>query len=201
MFWYEEDVKRLENKQNTEIKQPYTIFYGSSSIRLWQTLEDDFKDLNAINLGFGGSTLAACVWFFDRIFSPYQPEKIVIYAGDNDIGDGKRPEEVFTCYQELVILIQKKYGNIPCYFISLKPSFRRWNLIESFKYANSLIENEIIKNNSNWHFINIFDDMIDAQGYPLKPYFDDDGLHLSAQGYLVWEKAVQEAFATTYTKI
>lgn len=201
MFWYEEEVKGLENKQFTEINQPYTIFYGSSSIRLWQTLEEDFKDLNTLNLGFGGSTLAACAWFFERIFAPYQPEKIVIYAGDNDIGDGRMPEEVFIYYQELAVLIQKKYGNIPCYFISLKPSFSRWGLVHNFKYTNSLIENDIIKNNNNWHFINIFESMIDEQGFPSKAYLENDGLHLSPEGYLVWKKAVQDAFAKTRIEI
>ncbi len=201
MIWYEEEVKQLEEKQIYATSVPYTIFYGSSSIRLWDTLEDDFKECNAINLGFGGSTLAACVWFFNKIFNPYNPERIVIYAGDNDIGDGRKPEEVFIYFKELSTLILKKYGNIPCYFISLKPSFKRWNLINNIKYTNALIQNEIINNNNNWHFINIFDSMTNETGYPLKQYFDNDGLHLSAEGYLVWKKIVQEAFALTSIKI
>lgn len=201
MFWYEEDVKGLEHKQFTETPQPYTIFYGSSSIRLWQTLEYDFKEINTINLGFGGSTLAACAWFFERIFAPYQPERIVIYAGDNDIGDGRVPEEVFIYYQELAVLIQKKYGSIPCFFISLKPSLSRWNLVHNLKHTNNLIENDIIKNNNNWHFINIFETMIDERGFPIKAYLDNDGLHLSPQGYLLWKHAVQDAFEKTRIKI
>lgn len=201
MNWYEEEIKDLENKQFNAKVAPYTIFYGSSSIRLWKTLEEDFKECNAINLGFGGSTLAACVWFFDRVFAPYNPERIVIYAGDNDIGDGRKPEEVFIYFRELVALINKKFGGIPCYFISLKPSFTRWNLVEKIKYANSLIETEITINYNNWHFINIFDSMTDETGYPLKKYFDNDGLHLSDEGYLVWKKIVLKAFALSSIKI
>ncbi len=200
MIWYEEEVKQLEEKQIYATSVPYTIFYGSSSIRLWDTLEEDFKECNAINLGFGGSTLAACVWFFNKIFNPYNPERIVIYAGDNDIGDGRKPEEVYIYFKELTTLILKKYGNIPCYFISLKPSFTRWGLIENFKYTNSLIKNDIIKNNNDWHFINIFDDMIDANGYPIKLYFDNDGLHLSPNGYLLWKNLIQNALETTLVK-
>lgn len=200
MFWYEEEVKELEKKKK-ERDAPYTIFYGSSSIRLWKNLAEDFKNSNPINLGFGGSTLAACVWFFDRIVAPYQPEKIVIYAGDNDIGDGRLPEEVFVFFLQLTVLIEKYFGNIPCYFISLKPSFTRWNLINNIKHTNNLIENEIIKRSDNWHFINIYNKMIDANGYPQKQYFDNDGLHLSAEGYQIWKNKVQEAFLATYIKI
>lgn len=201
MFWYEEEVKGLESKQVNTLKIPYTIFYGSSSIRLWKTLEQDFKSSNPINLGFGGSTLAACVWFFDRIFAPYQPRKIVIYAGDNDIGDGRKPEEVFICFRELAVLIGKKFGGIPCYFISLKPSFTRWNLVENIKYTNSLIENEIINNKNNWHYINIYDAMVDETGHPQKQFFDDDGLHLSPEGYATWKQIVHKAISLIEIKI
>ena len=31
------------------------IFYGSSTIRLWKSLNEDFKDVDVINLGFGGA--------------------------------------------------------------------------------------------------------------------------------------------------
>jgi lysophospholipase L1-like esterase len=201
MFWYEEEVKALEKKNKDIIYAPYTIFYGSSSVRLWSTLNEDFKNINPINLGFGGSTLAACVWFFNRIVGPYKPEQIVIYAGDNDIGDGKKPEEVFIFFQQLMANIEKYLGNIPCYFISIKPSISRWDLVENIKYTNNLIENEIIKQNKNWHFINIYTKMIDANGYPQKQYFANDGLHLSAQGYAVWKTTVQKALSQTEIKV
>jgi len=64
MIWYEDEVKSLENKILTLSDGAETLFYGSSSIRLWPNLQGDFPAIKAVNLGFGGSTLAACVWFF-----------------------------------------------------------------------------------------------------------------------------------------
>ena len=190
MYWYEDEVKRLEKDSLNINYKAATIFYGSSSMRLWTTLYDDFKDLNPVNLGFGGSTLAACVWFFDRIMRNYLPERMVVYAGDNDIGDGRHPEEVFIFFQQLVTEVNKRFGTIPCYFISLKPSLSRWNIVDQFKYTNNLIENEIIKNDNNWRFINIFKGMLDSAGKPKKEYFTADGLHLSEAGYRLWKEIV-----------
>jgi lysophospholipase L1-like esterase len=195
MYWYEDEVKRLE-KEGSEIRyEPETIFYGSSTIRLWTSLNTDFESLKPINLGFGGSTLAACVWFFERIMTPYNPKKLVVYAGDNDLGDGRHPEEVFIFFQQLVVKANNRFGDIPCYFISLKPSVSRWNMADQFKFTNNLIETEIIKHNNNWHFINIFKDMMDAQGKPQKEYFVSDGLHLSEQGYQLWKKVINSYIA------
>lgn len=190
MYWYEEEVKRLE-KEITFIKcNPLTVFYGSSSIRLWSTLEVDFKAFNPVNLGFGGSTLAACTWFFDRTLANYSPERIIIYAGDNDLGDGRHPEEIFIYFQQLSTKIKQRFGDIPCYFISIKPSIARWHMIDSFLYTNNIIENEIIRQDANWKFIDIYHPMLGVNNYPQNKYFDTDGLHLSTQGYKLWKHII-----------
>jgi lysophospholipase L1-like esterase len=192
MYWYEDEIKRLEKDYTKIAKEVETVFYGSSSIRLWTSLYDDFKELKPVNLGFGGSTLAACVWFFERVMIPYQPKRLVIYAGDNDLGDGRHPEEVFIFFQQLVVKINKRFGGLPCYFVSLKPSISRWKMIDQFKYTNNLIETEIITCNNNWHFINIFKEMIDPAGRIKKEYFLNDGLHLSEKGYKLWKEIINK---------
>ncbi|WP_442589050.1 GDSL-type esterase/lipase family protein [Pedobacter sp. AW31-3R] len=187
MYWYEEEVKSLVLKKETLTASPKTIFYGSSTIRLWESLTADFAPISPVNLGFGGSTLAACVWFFDRIVGPYAPERMVLYAGDNDLGDGRTPEEVFIFFLQLIEKVNERFGPIPCYFISLKPSPKRWNLNQSFEYTNKLISEEIARRDSNWKFINIFPHMIGPDGLPIQSYYDKDGLHLSLNGYKVWK--------------
>jgi len=88
--------------------QPDTLFYGSSSIRLWESLYNDFATYKPVNLGFGGSTLAACVWFFDRLMMPLNPKRLVVYAGDNDLSDGRNPEEVFIFFEQLVVKARQR---------------------------------------------------------------------------------------------
>jgi lysophospholipase L1-like esterase len=200
MFWYEDEVKQLENRTAKFREQPSTLFYGSSSIRLWPDLQADFKAYAPVNLGFGGSTLAACTWFFDRIVAPFNARAIVIYAGDNDLGDGRHPEEIFLYFQEMANKIEKRFGNIPCYFISIKPSLQRWNLINALKYTNNIIESEIIRRDDNWQFINIFQPMLTKDGFPDRIYFDTDGLHLSQAGYTLWKQVIETKLSATLHK-
>ncbi|WP_316734634.1 GDSL-type esterase/lipase family protein [Pedobacter aquatilis] len=192
MYWYEAEVKHLEQIPQVRKEISKTIFYGSSTIRLWHTLENDFPERKLINLAFGGSTLAACVWFFDRIMTGYTPDCFVFYAGDNDLGDGRHPEEIFIFFLQLMEKVELRFGSIPCYFISLKPSISRWHMAEQFKYTNNLIESEIIKRNANWQFINVFKKMLDKSGNPNPNYYDHDGLHLSNDGYRLWQSIVHE---------
>lgn len=192
MFWYYDDIKRLEQQRSESTSQPATLFYGSSSIRLWQTLTTDFAEFTPVNLGFGGSTLAACTWFFDKVMEGYQPERLIIYAGDNDLGDGRHPEEVFLFFQQLAARVKKRFGQLPCYFISLKPSMARWHMAPQFRFTNQIISAEIEKF-PNWHFINIYDAMLNADGQPDTSYYDNDGLHLTPKGYQLWASIVKNA--------
>ncbi len=193
MFWYEEEIKRLE-KLRAEINfQPQTLFYGSSSIRLWDSLASDFSSYKPVNLGFGGSTLAACTWFFDRVMVGYQPERLILYAGDNDLGDGRHPEEIFLFFQQFAERVNKRFGALPCYFISLKPSISRWGQISQFSFTNGLISDEIKNNHPNWTWIDIYSAMLNENGYPKVEYFENDGLHLSKQGYQLWTNIIQNS--------
>jgi len=190
MNWYEEEVAELIQRRDALPYEPQTIFYGSSTIRMWETLYDDFKDCQPINLGFGGSTLAACVWFFERIIAPIiNPHAMFVYAGDNDLGDGRKPEEVFIFFEELVNKMKEHFPGMPWYYISIKPSISRWNIDGKIKYANELIEGAI-KEQDNITFINIYDAMLNGDGQPDPAYFDEDGLHLSKKGYEVWREAL-----------
>lgn len=191
MFWYHEDLERLEREILSLEEDPKMVFYGSSSFTLWNDLTEVFKEYKPVNLGFGGSTLGACTWFFDRVFENIKkPEAIVVYAGDNDLGDNRHPEEVVLFFENLLAKIREKYGNIPCTYISIKPSISRWYLSDSIRYTNSNIK-ELCLKDENFHFVNIYEDMLDANGYPDEKYFVQDGLHLSKKGYKLWAQKMK----------
>ena len=196
MFWYEEDVKLLELLKANVIEQPQLVFYGSSSIRMWNNLGNDFGEFHPINLGFGGSTMAACVWFFDRIMVNLQPKGMIIYAGDNDLGDGRHPEEVFIFFKQLMASIRKNYGNIPVGYISIKPSILRFNIIEQIKFTNKIIAEEIERMNDATFFVNIYDQMLDENQYPQHDLFEAEGLHINDKGYALWKRIIDETLAS-----
>jgi lysophospholipase L1-like esterase len=197
MLWYENEVQRVEKEKGNLPYDPKMVFYGSSSIRLWESLGEDFGAYRPVNLGFGGSTLAACVWFFDRLVGQYHPESIIVYAGDNDLGDGRHPEEVFIFFRQLVACVRDRFGDIPLAYISIKPSITRWNIVDSIRYTNTLIEEEIRKKGGNLHYINVYNRMLDGTGYPKRDLLDPDGLHISPKGYALWREVVGSYIATS----
>ncbi|MCW3100243.1 MAG: lipolytic enzyme family [Chthonomonadaceae bacterium] len=190
MQWYEEEVRGLE--QAREKSPPFcdpVAFYGSSSIRLWNTLAQDFAGERVVNLGFGGSTLEACASFFERLVVPYSPRALVLYAGDNDIGDGKSPEAIEGYYQILSDKVRRYLGPIPFAFLSIKSSPARHHLIDSIVRTNALIRQEHLSRPGRI-YVDVFSLMLNIDGTPRAELYSEDGLHLNAAGYAVWRRAL-----------
>jgi len=189
MQWYEQEVRGMEQARNTAPPRcGAVVFYGSSSIRLWSSLRNDFPGVNPVNAGFGGSTLAACVYFFDRLVLPYRPHSVVLYAGDNDLGDGKRPEDVRDSFRAFLHKMEQ-LGPIPLGVISIKPSPARWNLRNSIDRTNAMIRQEMAARPSSY-YIDIVPAMLTPQGGPRTDLYQPDGLHLNPEGYRIWADAV-----------
>ena len=69
---FEQEVTSLENRR-IELSQRPIIFYGSSSIRRWKTLSQDFIGYPVVNCGFGGSRLSDCVRYVSRLVLRLKP--------------------------------------------------------------------------------------------------------------------------------
>lgn len=188
MEWYEQEVREMERRLR-DFPPPAGLvaFYGSSSMRMWESLGSDFRDVGVLNLAFGGSTLEACVWFFERLVVPCHPRSIVCYAGDNDLGDGRTPEEVMTSFRKLLAMVDTYFPTIPFTMLSIKPSPARWHLVDQIRYTNEAIRRDI-QGRDNGHFIDILSAMLGSDGLPDDSLFLEDGLHVSPKGYLVWKR-------------
>lgn len=193
MFWFNEEIGRLAKEKGKLNYQPEVVFYGSSSFRLWEDLYEKFEDKKPLNLGFGGSTLAACSWFFEDNFKNLNPKSILIYAGDNDLANGRHPEEVIQFFQTLLMKIRTKYGNIPVAFIAVKPSPSRWNIEGSLAYTNKIVKAFIAKE-EYCEFIDIYDGMLDDHKQPRYDMYVEDHLHMNKKGYKIWYNAIRKYF-------
>lgn len=189
---YEPEVRELEDRiRQSTIPRGSIAFYGSSSIRLWKDVASDFPELPVVNIGFGGSTMTACSWFFWRLVRPVQPSALVVYAGENDVGDGTPPQQIHEQFLHLRHQLELSCPGVPMAFIAIKPSPARWTIFDRIQRTNNLLRSEIFARTGDiW--VEIRGSMLDAQGLPRPELYLPDGLHLSRAGYLVWRSCLRE---------
>jgi lysophospholipase L1-like esterase len=167
------------------------LFVGSSSIRLWN-LKESFPDRRTINHGFGGSELADSVRFAKRIVVQHQPRVVVLYAGDNDIANGKSPQQIFADFQEFASVVHRALPKTKIIYIAIKPSIKRWALIDKIREANRLIREHVAEQKSDkLLFLDIEKPMLGADGKPRADLLQADGLHLNKQGYELWTRLLR----------
>lgn len=166
------------------------LFIGSSTIRLWKSLKEDFPEYSVINRGFGGSQLADSVHFADRIVIPYKPKQIILYAGSNDLASGKTPDQVFSDFKVFVERVRGKLPDARISFMSIGPSPARWAQAEKQQAANRLIK-EFIESGKNLDYIDVWDQFLGVDGKPREEFFVADRLHNSVAGYKIRVEAVR----------
>ena len=186
---FDPDIAAFENwdRQNSAPRDAI-LFVGSSSIRMWQTAES-FPDLPVINRGFGGSHTSDVNHFANRIVLKYNPRLIVFYAGDNDIADGKTPQQVFHDFQTFAKLIHDRLPDTRIIYLPIKPSLARWKLWPQMQIANQLVQ-KLSASDNRLRYIDTATPMLGADGKPRDDIFLDDGLHMNANGYRVWTEVL-----------
>jgi lysophospholipase L1-like esterase len=188
--WYESEVQALERACEGRFNGTRPpVFYGSSSIRLWDTLAEDF-DPRVLNLGFGGSTLEACDYFFARLVLPVNPRSLLLYAGDNDLGDGRSVEQVLGQFRSLANKVAASFGGVPFGFVSVKPSPARYPIIDRIRRLNDGVRQEI-ESRPSGYYVDVFPAMLDQAGKPRAEFFLEDGLHLNRGGYRLWGQLLE----------
>jgi lysophospholipase L1-like esterase len=183
---WEKEISAFE-QQDRENPPPKNaiVFVGSSSIRLWDTLAADFPHHRVINRGFGGSEIADSVHFADRIVIPYAPRMVVLYAGGNDINNGKAPERVFGDFKAFVETLRAKLPGVEIAYIASAPNPARWAQVEKVKALNAMAA-EFIGAQAHMKFFNVFPLMLGEDGQPKPNIYRDDRLHMNPEGYKIW---------------
>lgn len=182
------DINRFTNADAAHPPTPNAIvFVGSSSIRLWTTLEEDFPGVTTINRGFGGSELADSVYYADRIVIPYEPRLVVLFAGTNDIWAGKSPEAVAADFKAFRTKLHAALPATRLIYLSVNLTLSRARVHAQMREANRLIAADCASD-SRCTFVDVYTPMLDKEGRIRPELFQDDQLHMKPAGYAIWTK-------------
>ena len=165
------------------------VFVGSSTIRMWTSLADDFAGLPVINRGFGGSTFPEALHYLQRTVVRYHPRTVVVYEGDNDLASGRTPRQVADDYRVFVRGGRDSLPDARIVFLAIKPSPSRWRLESQRQEANRLVR-AIVAIDPNQTFVDVGTPMLEPSGRPRPALFRADSLHMTPAGYAIWRATV-----------
>jgi lysophospholipase L1-like esterase len=195
---FEQEILNFEESDKIRFPQKNGIlFTGSSSIRMWETLEKDMAPLPIINRGFGGSTTPEVIQYIDRIVFPYEPQIIVFYCGENDIHEKTLPQITVQNFKKFVGLVNEKLPDTEIIYLSMKPSIARWDEWDSYRTGNLMIK-QFTNSQDKVHYLNVGRTMLVKGEIPDPNIFIEDGLHMNKHGYVRWTSMIKPLLKKLY---
>ncbi len=170
-----------------------TIFTGSSTIRMWKTLQASFPNEPILNTGFGGSKASDLETHLFPLVIRLEPSRVFIYEGDNDVWADVPVAKIMTSLDNIVNRLQLIDPKTAIYLIGAKPSPSRWEKKSNYSIFNQKLE-EYARAKEGVEFIDTWEALTDAEGNPRPELFLEDQLHLNDKGYVIWTEIFKNFF-------
>jgi hypothetical protein len=191
--WAIPEIEAFEKLDTTEeYDKEAILFIGSSSIRLWNTLERDMTPYPVIQRGYGGAHFRDMIYFTDRILADHPLSMVVCFVANDISGSPKdgSPKEVLRLFKYFVKQVRSKHPQIPILQIAITPTQSRWKKWAEIKMVNDLIQAYCDKT-ENLYFIDTVPTFLNEKGLPKTEWFIRDQLHLNETGYTVWNQLIK----------
>ncbi|CAD7941150.1 unnamed protein product [Amoebophrya sp. A120] len=171
----------------TTAQRPVVCFFGDSDISHWRNQMPTDGGASAkrtlVNVGVGGAEMLHVAYYAERCFEKYRPDVVLLCAGENDIGSGTSSASTFSYFQKAYSCFRAKSGSsLPIIYMGTKPEPATESLRSEYLSYDGLIK-ERTNADAAFHFV----DSWDLQDYK---FYDKDELHLSPEGYEVWNRRV-----------
>ena len=75
---------------------------------MWKDLPLLFNNPKIINTGFGGSKASDLIYYIKELVLDFNPSKVIIYEGDNDISSGHKINFILKNIKSIIKKIEGK---------------------------------------------------------------------------------------------
>ena len=185
--------KRLMKAAEKEVYMvPDNIVFVGDSITEFYDLKKFYDDTTyMVNSGIGATTAETYRGILKEKVYCYNPSKVFILIGTNDIQHGETPDEIVSYIKEMVDGIKKIRPHAKIYVESILPTNKTDNekinqnrvglrTNDTIKTVNEKIKTLCAEEKIT--YIDMFSQMIDEQGQ-MNINYTREGLHLTEEGY------------------
>lgn len=185
------EVIYKEQKVVEEVVDENILFLGDSLTHRYD-LSKYYEKFNVVNSGIDGNKTSDILSDMKARVYDYNPSKVVLLIGINDLRNDVSGEEVVKNIWEIVKLIKENRPYAKIYLESIYPinktdddkingyvrdfSISNDDIVDINKKLESLAKDEKIT------YIDMFSELVDSDGN-LKLEYTEEGLHMSDEGY------------------
>ena len=162
------------------------LFMGDSLIEFfnWQKR---FPDREVFNYGIAGETAEGLLARLPNIINRIQsPDLVMIMTGINNVA--MEDYGFLFTYEKIIARLREAYGQATINMTSLLP-VDLFFLGDAIPRINRRLKE--ISENNNILYLDLYPLFIDENSRAITSCFEADGVHLSAEGYEIWARALE----------
>ncbi|MBQ8289096.1 MAG: hypothetical protein IJX76_10115 [Clostridia bacterium] len=156
----------------------------------WRLLDEQTASIGGSSVGISGTKVD--LWLSNvNTLKIYDPENIVIHIGVNDINGGISGS---TCGNNIVSLIQKlqtAFPDVKIFYVSICDNTANSGKWSEYKTSNDIVKAYADKTDGVYYID--FASQMKTEGPKMTDQGFRDGLHLNAEGYVLFSKVICDA--------
>ena len=192
-FDHSEKVKVVTKKEEVveKVVDNNYLFLGDSITEQYD-LKEYYEDYPVVNSGVSGDFTSSIVENMKKRVYDYNPSKVFLLIGINDLRNGKDVSEIVSNTKEIIELIKENRPYSEIYLESIYPINKTdddkiSDSVKNIKFDNEkIIEvNDLLKDlakDEKITYVDLYNKLIDDDGN-LNISYTKDGLHISSEGY------------------
>lgn len=181
--WEDEIAAYEKLDRDSPVEPGGIVLLGSSNIRMWNTLADDFPGMNVVNRGVGGCRLVELAEFAPRLVAAAKPRVIVVGAGTNDVNAGTSTGDIRAAFERLIDTLRRDHPDTTIAFLAISPTVKRWEQLDRQVEANAAIRACIdARGDGKLVYLDANAAFLGPDGKPAPECFLDDMQHPSTIG-------------------
>ena len=185
------EPKKIERLDRNNFSTYTEYLFLGDSITNNYTLQKYYPEYPIINSGIGGDRTQNILNTLNNRVFKYQPKKVIILAGINDLTHFEDPSYGAFNIEEIAKRIKEKLPKCEIFIESIYPVNYAWKnrYMDTVPSMDDMIHNIIETNNKlkeicekyNYEYIDVF--TILADNNVLAEQYSKDGIHLNETGY------------------
>ena len=194
---WEPDVDKLSATNMSDGAEDAIVCLGSSSFRLWNTIDKDMAPYKIVRRAYGGAKYCDLAIHAPKLVDGLRFRAAMIFVGNDITGNekDKSPEEIARLAKIVMDTVREQHPDAPVFLIAITPTPSRFQHWSKIVMANRALE-KLASEQPNTFFVSTQDKYLNSQGEPRPELFEKDRLHQNQEGYLIWSSLLKRSLGS-----
>ena len=189
---WKEDVAKCSANNATDADPEQVLFLGSSSFRLWDSIQKDLAPLQVLRRAYGGARYRDLAIHTPELIRGLSFKKAVVFIANDITGKEEEdvdPKTVSKLARLVVWQLRQEQPDAEVYLLAVTPTPLRYKYWPRIQVTNTMLR-KIAESTPGVYYIPTAYAFLDRDGIPRAELFKEDRLHLNKVGYQIWSKIV-----------